>query len=593
MFGKSILLVCIVLTLVFCSLNGASQASETFSSHPEKPDETQGYSPFYLPIVMIPCVSKCFYIDSINGSDSNPGNSRSQPWKTIQKAADSMAPGDTAIVLAASANERVNVNRSGIPGAPITFQAEGIILMEGFTVNANYISIFGFEITNTPEWGIFVEGSYCDIEGNYIHFAKRGGIKVYSHLGREEGTSNCTVRANRLYRNVLTGIEVYGRNNLIEGNEIWGTIQYPPGYQDADGIRFFGSGHVIRGNYIHDISYDDPENIDPHIDCFQTWAGSDHEVGHDIVFEKNICVNLEAQSPYENGQGFMIQGANHITIRNNIIRAFRIINSYDNSYIRIENNTFTNDLSLPYNYHPYMVNLYNSQYIVVKNNIMYDPEAAVVYADERSKQGLEVGYNIVYRSDGRIPLGNPYPNDLWQINPQFVNPGAFDYHLLRYSPAINAGISLDSVVDDFDGFPRPLGSGFDIGAYEYPYSININPPIVHINDTLNITLTFATNGQPITITSTLPAQLDYLSSSASCPATVTYSDISRTVTLSGAPPPASDCNLRIDTTVNTNKKMLVIVSATIDNGLTMPQIISRTICLNGLPYYFPCIRKNR
>ena len=124
-----------------------------------------------------------------------------------------------------------------------------------------------------------VEGTNCDFEGNYIHYATRGGIRVFARLGKESGTSNCTVKNNRLYRNATAGIEVYGRNNLVEGNEIWGTIQHHPKSTevvgaDADGMRFFGSGHIIHGNYIHDISYRDPENIDPHIDCFQTWVGA-------------------------------------------------------------------------------------------------------------------------------------------------------------------------------------------------------------------------------------------------------------------------------------------------------------------------------
>jgi hypothetical protein len=46
------------------------------------------------------------------------------------------------------------------------------------------------------------------------------------------------------------GIEVDGRDNLVEGNEVWGTIQYhpnwhnPPSWVDADGMKFFGSGHI-------------------------------------------------------------------------------------------------------------------------------------------------------------------------------------------------------------------------------------------------------------------------------------------------------------------------------------------------------------
>ena len=59
----------------------------------------------------------------------------------------------------------------------------------------------------------------------------------------------------------MAGIQVYGQDNLIKGNEIWGTIQYhpnwisPPSWVDADGItHFFVARHTIRKNYIRDIA---------------------------------------------------------------------------------------------------------------------------------------------------------------------------------------------------------------------------------------------------------------------------------------------------------------------------------------------------
>ena len=163
--------------------------------------------------------------------------------------------------------------------------------------------------------GVFiVEGSNCLVEGNYVHYATRGGIKIFASPGNETKTNHCIVRNNRLYRNSQAGIDVYGRDNLVEGNEIWGTIQYhpkwnnPPSWVDADGINFFGSGHIIRGNYIHDIKYSDPENVNPHIDCFQTFSDSDHELAQNVILEKNICKNVQAQTTGERGKGFMVLG---------------------------------------------------------------------------------------------------------------------------------------------------------------------------------------------------------------------------------------------------------------------------------------------
>ncbi len=424
----------------------------------------------------------CYYVDSINGSDSNSGTSRNQPWQTIQKAANTMVAGDSTTVLSGDYNERVQITGSGTSGASITYQAEGTVTMKGFTVQADYITIVGFDISNTDDnwkegWGIFVEGSYCDIEGNYVHYATRGGINIWARPGNETKTNHCTVRNNRLYRNAMAGIEVYGQDNLIEGNEIWGTIQYhpqwinPPSYVDADGMRFFGAGHVIRKNYIHDISYLDPENVNPHIDCFQTWNDANQPAGHDIIFEQNVCRNLHVQPANENAQGFMLEGASNLIIRNNILWVFRGINVVGGQNLTIVNNTFASDLSFPLSSGPPGVGLSQTQNAVVKNNIFYDFLAPSVWvADSVSAQGLDVGYNLIYRSDGRTPSGSPYPHDLWQINPMFADPASGDFHLQSCSPAVDAGVTLANITDDFAGNPRPQGVSYDIGAYELPVS---------------------------------------------------------------------------------------------------------------------------
>src|SRR5262245_53810061 len=63
------------------------------------------------------------YFVSPTGSDDSFGNS-DQPWRTIQKAANTLTPGDTVIVRAGTYSERVEINVNGLPGQPITFQGE-------------------------------------------------------------------------------------------------------------------------------------------------------------------------------------------------------------------------------------------------------------------------------------------------------------------------------------------------------------------------------------------------------------------------------------------------------------------------------------
>ncbi|MBI5351455.1 MAG: right-handed parallel beta-helix repeat-containing protein [Chloroflexi bacterium] len=422
------------------------------------------------------------YSVSLFGDDANPGT-QLQPWRTIQKAADTLPAGSIVIVQAGDYDERVMVSRAGSAGMPIVFQAQGTVIMRGFTVRANFVTIQGFEITNTLDnsiggWGIFIEGSNCLLENNYIHYATRGGIQLYAPPDAKEVTANCVVRNNRLYYNSQLGIDVRGHNHLIEGNEIWGTIQHhpkmaiQPSWLDADGIHFHGSGHIFRGNYIHDILYTAQENIDPHIDCFQTFVNLSHQVAaSNILFEQNRCENVQAQASRKYGSGFMINGASGLTIRNNIITADVGLNALNSSELKIIHNTFTSDLTLPTTYSPAGITFTSISNSTIQNNIFYNLPGHIIYLVNVTE--LSAGRNLAYRSDGN-PLWttNSYSHvlDLWGVDPLFVS--ATDFHLRVDSPAIDTGYVV-AVTTDYDGRLRPQGQGVDIGAFEY------SPPITN------------------------------------------------------------------------------------------------------------------
>jgi hypothetical protein len=431
----------------------------------------------YLPLVLNGC-AECIFVNSASGSDANSGASPASPWKTIQKAANAVTPGTTVYVMAGTYTERVRVTRSGAENAPVIFTALGQVTLRGFTINASYIQVTGFDITDTPDdwqdgWGIFARGSYNRIERNYVYDATRGGIVLWANAGQEDVVHDNQVIGNRLYHNATAGVIVQGRNNLIEGNEIWRTIQYhpkwvnPPSNVDADGMRFFGSGHVIRRNFIHDITYADPENVNPHIDCFQTWGSANYEVGHDLIIEQNFCKNLESQAVTENGKGFRIQGSYNLTIRNNLILAFVLFDIDDAHDIIVVHNTFSNTPYVTTTGSPSGIMVNNPTRLTVENNIFYNVgvnERPYLFLTGTASE-VNAGYNLVYMSSGKNPGGSPYPNDLWQVNSLFVNPGAFDFHLRADSPAIDAGLDL-GIPTDYDGVARPQGTGYDIGAFE-------------------------------------------------------------------------------------------------------------------------------
>jgi hypothetical protein len=439
-----------------------------------------------LPSFAVSFDATIYYVDSIKGKNYNSGVARDKAFKTIQRAVRELSHGDRCIVLQGSYDERVYIRKSGRPDKPISLEAEGQAITHGFTIRADYVHISGFEITNTiNKWddgaGIFLEGKFCQIRNNYIHDVTRMGISLHALKLDSPLTSNCLIQNNRIQRTGLAGIEIQGRNHLVEHNDISEVLQHPPKWKnapdwaDADGIRFFGAGHVVRKNYVHDIRLSDKGNVDPHIDGAQTWGPA-----NDIIFEQNFF-----DIPDDKMQGFMIAEDNapvkNITIKNNIISAFRILNVFNCKHITIVNNTFISKLTYD-GESGYGIELHDSPYAQVENNIFFNVGRQIypyLWKNPGSEEGLKVGYNCHFLSDGRNPAGFPWPHDLWQVDPKFVDVSTKNFRLHQESLLIDAGKYISQVNIDYDDTPRPQNSSFDIGAFEfkmvkYP---NIHPKV--------------------------------------------------------------------------------------------------------------------
>ena len=419
-----------------------------------------------------------FYVDGRRGQDTNPGT-RNALWRTIQKASATLQPGDTALVSEGEYRERIHVTRSGSAGIPITYQAAGNVVMEGFRITADYIRVKGFEITSQirlieESYGVYLRGQHNEVLDNTIHDIYHDGIMLAGEGGpHSPPTAYNVVRGNRIYRASSSGITVEGVKNLIEGNDISHIIQYPPGgpaYDgaDADGLRPFGTGHIFRKNRVHDIRSDDLGNLDPHIDCIETWGPAT-----DMLFEQNFCDAEDTDflpvqgAQIENGSGVV----NHITFRNNIFMNVRVgihvekLGSTDITSVEMVNNTF-------YKITYQGILLEGPSSGRLQNNAFFDVGShkdSYVALGADSK-GMVIGYNAHAMSDGRPPgtLGShaPYPHDLWGVDPKFVNVTARDLRLLPNSPLVDAGVALKDVTVDIRGVPRPQGRGYDVGAYE-------------------------------------------------------------------------------------------------------------------------------
>lgn len=379
-----------------------------------------------------------------------------------------MKGGDTVTVSEGSYSERINVTTSGSTNNPLTIRAEGQVISQGFTVKANNIVIDGFTITNkntstSSGAGVYIDGSHNIVSNNYIHDLYNEGVFLDGGSGRDSSsTSNNLILDNTMVKVRMAGVHVEGQDNTIQGNDISHTIEKPPGApprdgDDADGIRYFGSGHLIKGNYIHDISLDDPGNENPHIDCFQTWGPA-----FDITFDSNYCINDN-----ENEQGFMLQElygdpVHNLTFINNVIYAWKIFQHEDAENSLIANNTFVS-LGTP---GTIGFILSNSSEVIVVNNILYNFNGYYYFSDSQNTN-VTLDYNIIFKPDGNTTRDYPLLDNDKIIDPLFVNPSERNYHLKENSPAIDAGTNSINIPLDHNGVPRPLGEAPDIGAFEY------------------------------------------------------------------------------------------------------------------------------
>jgi parallel beta-helix repeat protein len=407
------------------------------------------------------------YYVSPTGDDSGMGRLAS-PWRTIQKAANTLNAGETVVVTSGVYNERVQVSRSGLSGLPLTFQASGNVLMQGFNIQANFVKVVGFEITNTPGGGatdrsngsgFYIRGIGNEVSGNHIHGSVAAGIYLSS------ASSNTIVSENRIAYAVECGIYIQGTGNLIRWNDISHTRSVNG--SDADGIRFFGSGNIVRKNYIHDIVAVDSPGQSPHIDAFQTWGPA-----NDYVFDQNLIDKQPDQH-----QGFTIEGitqaVSNIVIRNNVFisrgSGYQPDVSVGDMGL-VSNVTIVNNTMVAVNSAEYAIWLFPGMSgAVVKNNAIYNHGngSSPYIRVDAGAAGLDIGYNSISNSSGVAPRGYPYFGDLWMVSPRFVNFTDGDFHLQPTSPLIDRGASISPLIDDYDGAARPSGSLPDIGAFEF------------------------------------------------------------------------------------------------------------------------------
>jgi hypothetical protein len=305
-------------------------------------------------------------------------------------------------------------------------------------------------------WGAKIDG-----QGNTARYGFEFGAASYVHIEAFDIHGFGSSYEGNVAAPSASGVmlQAGGAYSRIVGNHIHHISNFcNPTIRAQTGI-FIQKGNVlVERNVVHDVGrYDPGEN-----GC--TYAGSFNKY-------KNSDTDIYLQSP----------GHSNITIRNNLLYNHRngwgvYIYHGGPENVKILNNTFA--FGNPYWSNTHIFSDADIVSLEIRNNVFYDPVGGYVLAwDLEPVSNFVISHNasnqqlLISGANGApvttLPPGMSQHDNKWGVDLELADAGAYDFHLLAGSPAIDMGMAHGDVTHDFDHRPRPAGAGFDAGAYEY------------------------------------------------------------------------------------------------------------------------------
>ncbi len=456
-----------------------------------------------------------YFVDCAAGSDTNAGTSEAAAWKTLARANTAvLAPGEQLLLKrdctwtndqlkakwVGTETQQIIIGSYGTGALPIIKSTQSGLYNVNITGSYQVIDgIVAQGVAPTTDAACGnngvgdLKGFYLDQTASYNTLQNSQATGTATAVSGRPGSNHNKILHNQFTNNtvmvVLTptnvnnnddygayGIEMQGDDNEIAYNTISGNDACSYDYgRDGSAVEVYGG----QRNSIHHNRSDNNN----------TFSELGNSRSADNVFAYNV-----ATASIPSALFLVTRGAGDVfgpvarTVAYNNVAYFTSTTSSGAAVVCYGG--------------------CSSSILTFKNNIIWsNGGGGVGYADAAFAESN----NIYWKTGGNPQVYFTINSTSKKVDPQFVNPAVFDFHLSASSSAIDNG-TLASVTAgyalDFDNKTVPAGAGVDLGAYEYLSAPSATPTAAPTVDPLvTPSLTPVPTSTPIPTATPLPTAI--------------------------------------------------------------------------------------
>jgi hypothetical protein len=407
------------------------------------------------------------YVDNAL-STSGTGTSWSSAWNSFSKIVwSNIRPGDTIYISGGASFqtyfETLTVGASGSSTGMITITKgidaghDGTVIIDGqntlpngvYLYGHNYVDVRNLFVRNISDAAIVVKYATADviIDYNTTYSGDPGGgnargIDVRNNIGTDAllvlnntvtTATDTTAQTDGIYTSGNTGVIIDHNVVVISNSDTTG---------HSDGIQSYKDTNVIiRNNWVEQANYAPYNNHGMWLT--DTLTGGTLQVYNNVVYVPNLT--QDSALTHYNDSGYT--GVAYIW-NNTIYGGARGVNIDASNVVK-------NNIIWPSaNGFGVVMTGSTPPAANINNNLIWAPNANIANID-----------NITKTWSGWQAFG--YDSKGVNADPGFTN---LSYKQLMPTPtsaALNAGTPISQVTTDLQGVPRPQGSAYSIGAFEY------------------------------------------------------------------------------------------------------------------------------